>query len=267
VAWALVGLISAAAAAGEPDTAPKLTVDQVVEKNAAARGGLDAWRKIQTMVWTGHIDTGNASVPLESFVLELKRPNKTRFEIKLGQEKTVRVFDGANGWKLIEGSNFRAPSLKRYTPSELRSAHETQGIGGLLIDHQSKGIDVALDGTDQIEGHSAYRLNVTLPSGSMRRVWVDAQTFLELKYERESRSVAGHPRMVSVVYRNYRTIDGLQIPTTIETSVEGREVAEKMMIEDVTLNLSLSDAHFERPKDLGPRNPLPNFRASKPRAT
>jgi hypothetical protein len=49
-AWALAGLISAttpaawpAAAAGEDDP-PTLTAEQIVEKNVAARGGLDAWR-------------------------------------------------------------------------------------------------------------------------------------------------------------------------------------------------------------------------------
>ncbi len=39
--------------AGEPDIAPGLTAAQIVEKNVAARGGLDAWRKIQTMAWVG----------------------------------------------------------------------------------------------------------------------------------------------------------------------------------------------------------------------
>jgi hypothetical protein len=258
VAWAFAGLVSAAAAAGDADVALNLTVDQIVEKNAAARGGLDAWRKVETMIWAGHIETGNPPAPPKAFVLELKRPNKTRFEIKAGQDKTVRVFDGANGWK-IQASNSRAPTLKRYTPSELRSAHEAQGIGGLLIDHQTKGIHVALDGTDQIGGHRSYRLTVTLPSGSTRRVWIDAQTFLELKYERESHTAAGRSGVVSVFYRDYRAIDGLQIPTTIEADADGDQVAEKMVIDGVTLNPSLSDAHFERPKDLGPRNRLPDL--------
>jgi len=46
---ALAGLIAAASGA---DPAPGLTAAQIVEKNAAARGGLEAWRKIQTMSWT-----------------------------------------------------------------------------------------------------------------------------------------------------------------------------------------------------------------------
>src|SRR5437016_4814071 len=129
-AYALAGLISAAAAP-EADARPELTAAQIVERNAAARGGLEAWRKIQTMSWTGHIETGNPAAPLVPFVFELKRPNKTRFEIREEQDRVVRVFDGSLGWKVrVPGSG--AQAVKPYTPEELRSAHEAQGIDGLL---------------------------------------------------------------------------------------------------------------------------------------
>jgi outer membrane lipoprotein-sorting protein len=248
-AWALAGLVSAAAAAGEADSAPTLTADQIVEKNVAARGGLEAWRKIRTMVWTGRIQTGNPSAPTVPFVLEYKRPNKMRFEIKADHEKSVRVFDGTAGWRARTSSS-GAPTVKPYSPLELRSARDAQGIGGLLIDHQTRGIKVALEGTDEVEGHRAYRLAVTLASGSTRHVWVDAQTFLDLKYDRESHASGGSTGTASVFYRNYRTIDGLQIPMTMETGAEGGNAAEKMVIDDVTLNPSLSDAHFEKPNAL-----------------
>src|SRR5437879_5853146 len=35
-----------------------LTAPQIVEKNIAARGGLQAWRGLQTMTWTGKMDAG-----------------------------------------------------------------------------------------------------------------------------------------------------------------------------------------------------------------
>jgi len=50
-----------------PTTAPALTAQRSSRKNVAARGGLEAWRKIQTMVWIGHIETGNS--PGSAFTL------------------------------------------------------------------------------------------------------------------------------------------------------------------------------------------------------
>ena len=261
-AFALAGLISAAAAAPEADTRPELTAAQIVEKNAAARGGLEAWRKIQTMSWSGHIETGNPAAPIVPFIFELKRPNKTRFEIHEGQDRVVRIFDGSLGWKLRTPRS-GAAAVKAYTPEELRYAHEAQGIDGMLIDHQAKAIGVALDGTEEVEGRKAYRLAVTLPSGSLRHIWVDADTFPELKYDRQSHAPGGRGGTVTVFCRDYRAIDGLQIPLTIESGGSGRGV-EKMVIDSVTLNPLLSDARFARPNDLGPHHALPGFRNAAP---
>ncbi len=38
-----------------------LTADQIIEKNIAARGGLKAWREIQTMTLTGKMDVSRPS--------------------------------------------------------------------------------------------------------------------------------------------------------------------------------------------------------------
>jgi len=186
-----------------------------------------------------------------------------RFETKGDHEQSVRVFDGAAGWT-TRTSGSGAPTLKRYSRSELRSARDAQGIGGLLIDHQARAIAVALDGPDEVEGHRAYRLAVTLPSGSIRHVWVDAQTFLDLKYDRESRLSGGRVGTVSLFYRDWRTIDGLQLPMTIETGAAGGKAAERMVIDKVTLNPSLSDAHFERPDAPERRNAQPGLRSAVP---
>jgi hypothetical protein len=252
----LAGLLSVAATAAELEPAQNLTVDQIVEKNVAAHGGLEAWRRVQTMVWNGRIESGNPAAPIARFVSEWKRPNKMRSEVTVEHEKTLHVFDGAIGWK-VSASNTGAPALRRYSRSELRSARDAQGIEGLLIDHQARGIEVVLDGTDQIEGRGTYRLNVTLPSGARRRVWVDAQTFLEFKSQREPNPARRHAGPAPVYYRSYQRVDGLVVPRTIETEAHGATAAKTIMvIEDVTLNLVLSDAHFERP-DVSHRDRTP----------
>ncbi len=68
---------------------------------------------------------------------------------------------------------------------------------------------------------------------------------------------------MTVSYRSYRAIDGLQIPMTIETGSPGRGV-EKMVIDNVTLNPLLSNARFARPNDVGPHRALPGLRTDSP---
>ena len=244
--WVLASCISVVAVADEPVVAPELTAAQIVENNVAARGGLEAWRKIQSMVWVGHIERSNTGAPSLPYVLEQKRPNKTRFEIKARNQTWVRIYDGARGWKLRPARN-GMPEVVPYTTVELLSAQNGQGIDGPLMDHQAKGIAVTLEGVDDVEGNKAYRLNVKFPSGASNHVWIDAQTFLEVKYDRQSRNATGQTGTVSVYYRDYRSMEGLQIPFTIESGAGTGKVADKMMIDKILLNPPLEDQMFAKP--------------------
>ena len=46
----------------------------------------------------------------------------------------------------------------------------------------------SLRGLDEIDGRKAYLLEVTLPGGAGRRIWVDAETFLDVRCDRPSTS-------------------------------------------------------------------------------
>lgn len=245
-AWALAVCFSTLAAASDLVNEQQLTASQIIEKNAAARGGLEAWRKIQSMVWIGHIEGAKDPEPRLPFALEMKRPNKTRFEVKAQGQTSVRMYDGAHGWKVRPSGNGR-PDVQPYSPDELRFARDGQVIDGPLMDYQAKGIVVALDGVDEVEGRTAYRLNVKLPSGNSHHVWVDAKTFLDIKYDRVFHNKFGQPGTVAVFFRNYQTIEGLQIPLMIESGADTGKTTEKLVIDKVSLNLPLEDRMFTQP--------------------
>ncbi len=254
-------LLSAAAAPGEaaagPVTevqparagrrlgAPTLAAEQIVERNVAARGGLEAWRKVEAMAWTGRVE-GGSPVPMP-FFLQLKRPNLTHFEITAIDRRFVRMFDGTRGWRVRPGSE-GAPEATAFSKEEDAFARDEFVIDGPLMDHAAKGVRIAVAGVDEIEGRRAHLLEVTLPSGASRRIWIDAETFLELRTDRPSTNPLVRGAPVSVYYRDYRTVEGLLIPFTIETRPEagGRE-PQKLIIEKVAVNPALPQAAFSRP--------------------
>ena len=81
----------------------------------------------------------------------------------------------------------------------------------------------------------------------MHRVWVDAETFLELRYDREFRTSAGRTARVSVLYGDYHTFEGLQIPVTIETGAGSGKAGDKLLIDKIALNPRLDDGMFAKP--------------------
>jgi hypothetical protein len=246
--------------ADEPSLATELTAAQIVANNVSARGGIDAWRKIDSMVWVGRVESADSAMPSTPFLLEQKRPNKSRFELKSMKQNTVRVFDGVRGWKLRPAKSNESgggPEVQPYTADEIRFARETAGIESPLIDYEAKGIAVALDGVDEVGGRKTYRLNVRLPSGASHHFWIDAETFLDVKYDRLSRNAAGFSAQVSVYYRDYKTVEGVQIPTLIETGIGPAKPNDRMVIEKISLNPPLDDRIFSKPRAAREkRNPL-----------
>ncbi|MBI4695280.1 MAG: hypothetical protein HY749_14775 [Gammaproteobacteria bacterium] len=239
--------VTAAAGAAQNGSEPTLSAARIVERNVAARGGLDAWRKIHAMLWAGHIErAGPGAGDAPQFVLAMERPNKTRFEMTMKGRRHARIYDGSQGWKLSMGSD-GAPALEAYDEEERRFAADGQGFDGPLIDGAAKGNRIALEGTEDVEGHRAYRLGVTLPSGAMHHVWVDAQSFLDVEYDRPVHEPHGPGGAVKVFNRDFKTFGAVQVPTTIETRAGNGALADRMILEKVEIEPGLDPRMFTRP--------------------
>jgi outer membrane lipoprotein-sorting protein len=252
VAAAVFAVLYAAGSAAAVPTGAKRTAqlssDQIVDKNVAARGGLDAWRKIDSMVWMGHLESADPNMPRLSFTLKQKRPNKERFELSEIGQKSMRVFDGNHGWR-VKPNRDGSLDAQPYSPQDLEFAREAQGIDGPLVDYKAKGITVESVSVEKIDGRKTYRLHVKSPGGELHDVWVDAKTFLDVKYDRTSIRATGDPGVVSVVYRDYKTVEGLQIPSILEIGGGGGKPPARMVIEKIALNPPLDDKIFTKPKE------------------
>jgi hypothetical protein len=236
-------------AVGAGNAAPVvMTAEQVAERNVNARGGLEAWRKVDTMVWAGHMVSMRAEIPGMLFVMEQQRPNKRHFQLRTAGMKMMRIFDGKHGWIERPSQQGGPPDVKAYTPAELAFEQRSPGLDGPLIDYQAKGNTLALEGLEEVEGRRAFRLKVVLSNGEVDHVWVDPQTFLELRYDRPSYGPPGAKQTVSVFYRDYKEFDGLQVPTIIETAAGPGQSPDRMVIERVTVNARLDQSAFADPR-------------------
>lgn len=268
------------------ETATGLTAAQIVTKNVAARGGLKAWHAVQTLTESGKMGAGGdqrgpqagqapgvkrpgkqtSSLPASPrlaqeaqlpFTLELERTRRMRLEIQFKGQTAVQVYDGTNGWKVRPFLN--RMEVENYTEDELQKAALQADLDGPLVDYAAKGTTVELEGTDKVEDRDTYKLKLTMKDGHSIHVWIDAKTFLEAKVEGGPRRLDGVQHPVEVYYRDYRAVDGLQIPFLLETRVlpvatpaKGARPAasfppEKIVIEKVEVNPKLDAALFTKP--------------------
>jgi hypothetical protein len=261
-----------------------LTVEQIVAKHGAARGGAAAWQAVQTMSWAGKMDAGvgdsmartqsyiaqtpsqkapkvraaaqqadeqgaaKAAAPNQvqlPFVLEMKRPGKSRIELEFAGKTAIQVYDGKEGW-------MKRPYLNRddWEPFSAEQAKASAGawdIDGPLIGYAANGTRVALEGVEKVDGRDTYKLKLTLKDGTARHVWIDQQSFLDVRVEGTPRRMDGRMHDVWVYQRDFRKVEGLMIPFVLETAVEGLPGTHKMLIEKAAVNPRLDDARFAKP--------------------
>jgi outer membrane lipoprotein-sorting protein len=234
--------IPLARTADAPKAPAALTAAQIVDKDVAAKGGVQAWRAVQTMTYSGKMEAGGKQNTQLPFVLQMKRPHKTRVELEFQGDKAIQIYDGSKGWKFRPFLGRR--DLEPYSADELQAASMEPDLDGFLVDYAAKGTQVTLEGVEKVEGRDAYKLKLTMKSGQVRHLWVDAESFLDVKIEGTPKRMDGKMRPVEVYYRDYRTVNGLMVPYVLETTVQGVKKSHKMIIESVVVNPKLDDSLF-----------------------
>ena len=218
------------------------TVDELVARNIAARGGDAAWRAVDSLRYTGQMELGQGM--LVPYVLEQKRPGKMCIEYVFDAETAIQCYDGKSGWKV-------APFAGRTAPVPLSNA-EQRAIAGLtdlygpLFDYAARGHRVALLGKEQVEGRDAWKLKVTLPGGNVRWVYLDAETGLEVKLE-AVRNIAGREQRIETFYRDWVNTEGLLIPHRQESRSAGSGALHPFIVDEVQVNPPIDDARFAMP--------------------
>jgi hypothetical protein len=157
----------------------------------------------------------------------------------------VQVYDGSQGWKLRPFLNRH--QVEDFTPEQARLAEHQQDLDGLLVDYEQKGTTIAVEGLEAIQGSDAYNLKLTLKDGSVRHVWVDASSYLQVQVDGTHR-MNGHEVPVLTRLSDYRAVDGVMVPYVIETLVQGAPAPGRIVLDKVAVNTPLGDERFARPQ-------------------
>lgn len=218
------------------------TADEIVARNLEAKGGAAKLKAIQSIRMTGKMLVGpGIEAPI---VLELKRPRAMRMDISIQGMTITQAYDGKMGWMLNPMSGRTDPEPM---PNEaMKLVEEQADMDGPFVDYKDKGNTIELLGKEKVEGADCYKLKVTLKSGDTRVYYIDAEHYLEVKQESKT-NVRGTDVESDTIVGDWKEVDGLMFPFSIDSGQPGGQMRQKMTVEKIEVNPTIDDARFTMP--------------------
>ena len=215
------------------------SVDVIVARNLAARGGIEKLRAVHSQRLTGTISFGPGNEG--PFQVEMQRPGKMRERLTLNGKIIIRTTNGKAGW-IVNGDSDPAP----LSSAILKNMAGGADFDGPLMDYRAKGNRIELAGKETVGGKNAYKLIVTMLDGEVRNDFIDCESYLEIKWEGKLTS-DGKESSVESFFRDYRKVDGIAYAFAIDSDTIGAPGKQEIRFQKVEVNPPEDRARFEKP--------------------
>lgn len=217
------------------------TLESVLAKNYEAQGGLEKLKAIQTTFTKGKMMMQGLELPISIYQ---KRPNLIRSEILVQGQKIVSVYDGTQGWMINPMMGSTDPI--DMPAEELKNVKEQADMDGFLIDWKAKEHALELIGKEEVEGTDAYHIKVTTKDSTIRHIYIDADSYLEIqrkgKYPAQGKEIE-----ISNSMGSYKKVGDYIFPFSSEGKADGKSY-QQVLMDTIMVNVPVPDSLFARPK-------------------
>jgi outer membrane lipoprotein-sorting protein len=231
-----------------PVAAAAQSADEIVKKALEARGGVAKLKSVQSERITGRITFAHGEEGV--FVVELKRPLKMHVEISVEGQKIIRVYDGkSSGWMI--NPFLETKDAQPMAPEDLKNISDESDFDGPLVDYKSKGNQIELAGKESLDDKPVYRLKLTNKNGEVRFYFLDAASFLLVKWEGVRRTGDQDVPWESY-FSDFQEVHGLRFPSRIDQGSPGTEVKQTLTAEKIEIDPQIDDSRFAKPVPADP---------------
>ena len=220
------------------------TVDEVLADYFAANGQ-DKLLETTSMETKGKIIQGQFEIPFTSYH---KRPFYFKSEAEFQGMKISSAFDGEKGWSInpMMGSSDPQP----LTEEQIDRMKIQADYDGILYNYKEKGYKVELTGNDKVDDIDCYVISLTRPNGDVITSYIDSENYVLLKTKSKIK-VQGVDTEAETYFSNYKMVDGILQPYSIETKVNGN-TAMQMAFDEFKFNVDFPDSIFDMPEVTAP---------------
>lgn len=216
------------------------SVDQILAKYTQALGGQAAYEKITTRAMKGTVEIPDDNVTGPAQVIA-KAPGSFRLTLDIpGYGVVETVLDGDNGWEKNPDSGVHAMSK-----TDLAATQRDHRFHREVRLKELYGT-MAATGADKVEGRAVYVVEATPAGGPAEKLYFDAESGLLVKRDFERVTLEDGIVQYEMLLRDYRDVDGLKLPFTIEQRSPDNTMILKFA--EIKNNAPLEDAAFAKPE-------------------
>jgi outer membrane lipoprotein-sorting protein len=218
------------------------SAEDLVAKNLQAKGGVDKIKAIKSLRMTGKFQQGSFTARVAQ---EAKTPNDLREMFTIQGMTQIQAYDGSTGWQISPFQGRRDPEM--LGEDDLRDITEDADFYGPLVDYKEKGNTAEYLGLDTVDGDDAYRLKVTLKNGDIVYYYLDPDTYIEIRTERQQ-FIRGAVRETQTDLGSYKEVNGVYFPFSIASGPKNRpDQKGTITIEKMEANVGIPDSEFTMP--------------------
>ena len=237
-AWAVLG--------GGPAAAQ--TLDEIIARNLAARGGVEKLRGLDTVKITGTITInmiGPPGSPPKAITVPMttwaKRPNRMRRDQQF-PDRTVSVgFDGTTVWVLDSAIG----TTQKMTGPNADATRDDANFDPLFLAYEERGHEIELVGQEKLDGVDVHHLRVAKKNGQVDHHYLRADTGLEFRTVTAVQQ-GGTEVELRTDLTDYRIVDGMQVAFGMQQFRNSQPVL-RVELTDVAFDVPIDEEVFRMP--------------------
>lgn len=207
------------------------STEEVLSKHQAAMGSPEKWSSVKSLVMKNKFSVQGMDIESKTSVLV---GQGFRTDVEVMGNKIVTAVNGENGWMMRPAMMGGTGQPEAMPADQVKMAASQKNIGSTLIIAQKEGSKIELVSKEKLDGADVYLLKVTKTSGEESQIYVSATTYYIVKVAGKIKA-NGQEVDTEVNFSNYKAVDGLYFPYTMETA---SPMGGMMTVDTVSIELN-----------------------------
>ena len=181
----------------------EIKLDEILNAHKQLVNAGNNLHAVETMKLSGTIFYFGEQFPLEVY---RKRVNCCRIEVDMGNAKDICIM---NDGKMVMKTDSGFAEIQDPLYIAILNAFSNFD---LLADYDTAKVKVRLTGTEDIDGISAYNLQVTRENSDTENWFIDSNEYKLIQVKGMTMWYNGRPSVKTIMYMDYRPEGGVNLP-------------------------------------------------------